>query len=395
MAPKAELFTRQPDAELVASQAEFTTGLDALAEYTLVSMPAELRDTLENPDKETAYANLADSHRGVLSRSEMEILSLGDTEVHAAEVAQLDLLFMLGSYLPGGADADKHVPGELRALIAYNKERFGLPDHMDFHMIVDVNTREYTKTGNIRTYTDGEIGDSERDFYIGHHFAEPHVKLAAFQLKTLLQTPDMANKEALLASSRDHIAQYDDYIRDYGKLSRDHFGYFRQYLVAYPDGTRNASGAFLPSVQMLEAVVHPPTEKYQEFLDTAMPHFPAWARPIIDTQRHESLKGNNIYEALQDGRLELTARETDLLGEVIVAFYNSKHTHAGIAHRQIPQAFRDGKRLSWDGLKDTDEQNIFELGAEIAGTGDFDVSNVLGNGILRLMQRMDAMGVEL
>jgi hypothetical protein len=345
MTTRPELFRNQSDEHFQVNQAGYETGVNALSDYTLHEMPGDLSQVRDKANP-FSFEDLAAKQQDVLEAGAMAVLSNHEEEV--ARIAQLDMLFMLGGYLPAGDTALDRAPGTLHALLDHNAERFGLPKRMDYEMIVDVNTKRYQTTGNIRLFSEGVQADAERDFYIGHYYSEPHMKLAAFQLRTLLERPDASdpNKATTLASARDHIDAFGGSVRDYGKLAVAHFGHFRPFLGEYPDGTRNASGAFMPSPQLAEMTLHEPTDQYDLFLTEAKPYYPKWSQPLITEWARQSHEGHNIRDAIIDGRLKLNDEQLDLLGEVVTALYRTKQAHLGTTYRQIPQAFPErGKGL--------------------------------------------------
>ncbi|HZM64424.1 MAG TPA: hypothetical protein VFB59_04795 [Candidatus Saccharimonadales bacterium] len=381
---KPRLFAELPDQAHLENHVEYIDGAAVLAAYTLHQMPAELRalSNLKGEDANKAYVDLAAKHAEILDDAAPDVYSNSDKA--KAEIAQLDLLFMLGCYLPGEAEADALVPPQLRAMLTYNAERFRLPKHMDYDMIIDVNTRRFMETGEIRVYSDGPERNSERDFYIGHYYAEPKVKDAVGSVRTILENPDLPNKKAMLDFARTQLTACRAIIGNYAQMPPEHFIYFRRHLMAYADGTRNASGTFLPSIQQLEVAMHAPTTAYLAFLEEAQPYFPAWARERMAEQTSDSRGGNNLLSKVLQGGIHLSTEELKSFRDLADEFLLTKNTHAQVAHRLIPKAFSAGK-LVVDQVSAKPEQDIFAVGEAVyAGTGDFNIPHLLGNGLKRL-----------
>ncbi|BCK66488.1 hypothetical protein Srufu_004410 [Streptomyces libani subsp. rufus] len=59
----------------------------------------------------------------------------------------------------------------------------------------------------------------------------------------------------------------------------------------------------MPSVQLLELVLLPPTTQYGIYLDQSLPYFPTWSRPLITEWRELSRKGDNVVQSVLHGRL--------------------------------------------------------------------------------------------
>jgi hypothetical protein len=382
MINRPNLFHNEVPDALRGSQQHFTNGFDVLSAYALQELPTDLSAVRTGA---MTYDELAQKQHGVVQDSYMTTTSNRDPQ--AAQVAQMDMLFMLGGYLPKGKESFDKVPNSLRAMLDYNTNRFNLPSHMDYETIVDVNSDTFQRTGNIRVFSEGDLADAERDFYLSHYYTEPYVKVAAFTLRSLVENPDSANKSEALASARDHLAEFAGALREYRHLAKEEFSHFRQYLTSYPDGVRNASGAFMPSPQLVELALHQPMPQFELFLAEATPYYPGWARPLIEQWKEDSKQGDNIKDALFAGRLDLDEEQRLLLTQVVTEFYNFKQAHLGVTVHQVPEAFPpnpDDRCLGKGDLKDFGERNIFES-KQVRGTGGFDVQNLLGSGVWRML----------
>ena len=360
-----------------------------LEEYVLGEMPADLRAIHE---KRMTREELSAKQAALLEELGPQIAMNQDPDV--AKLTQLDLLFMFGGHIPAGKDMYRSAPPALLGLISEQCDRFshiGLRPYMTYEMIVDFNAAEYARTGNMRVYADGPDGEQERDFYLGHHVAEPYAKAAAYQLRTLADQPDKVNATALLENAVTNLRTFGDYMKAYGRLPKDTFNYFRIYLSSYADGTRNASGAFMPSVQLLELATMAPTDMYDVYLDESHPYFPDWAAPVIQEWRTLSASGINIEDRLATGSLELDDQGRTALNNMLELFLQFRMTHLGITKAQIPEAFSTLDGLHKSGIvKDTDEKQI--LAPDYKGTAGFDVRNVLTNSVVRLANLQRRLG---
>lgn len=353
-----------------------------LTHYVLHELPYDLRKLSEG---DIGFEDLAAKEAGLLRAAESDVFRNTDPEV--AIQTQLDLLFMLGGFLPAGKEAFAQTPPSLLGLLGYHRERFGISDRMNYDLIIDENTRRFLTTGQIRVYSDDpEAARHERDFYIGHHFSETHAKAAAFSVKSLVELPQYVDHEAILVSTLTNLRTFREYMSAYGRLPKDTFTHFRQFLSEYPDGVRNASGAFMPSVQILELGLHKPSGEYRTFLDESAPYFPAWSQPILNEQLARCLEGRNLADMIDTPELTLSDEAQQHLIDAIGELIKFRQRHMGITFNQIPGAFdMDPTKIPLAELTNMIEGNIMEQGKG-RGTAGFNVRNVLVNSTIRLLQ---------
>lgn len=371
---REQLFTNLPTTP--EDTAPYDTSASPLAPYTLGEM---IPDLAAVRDGEMSYADLRAKQEVVLGQHAMAIAA--NTDPAAAEVTQLDLAMMVGGYLPAEQDAFKKAPPHLLGLLAQQADRFSLPGLMDYHLIIDVNSREHQNAGHMRTFT-GDPG--ERDFYYGHYLSEPLVKDAAYELHNLAESPQHLDTRQTLESAADNMDAFFRYMQQYIRMSRESFGGIRPYLTSYPDGTRNASGAFMPSVQLAELALRPPTPEHEKFLDSAMPYYPAWSRDIIADWRERSARGRNVMDMARSGEIAIGTDELakSALGRLIDGFTNFRMAHLAATRKQIPDAFPEGP-VSRRQAREFGEPDIMADGAK--GTADYNIPNVLVGSTSRMM----------
>lgn len=307
---------------------------------------------------------------------------------------QLDLGFMMGAYLP--EDNFSYCPGSLIDLMNKQADRYQLSPHMDYELLIDVNSREFEKTGQMRTYLDGEIGVSERDFYYGHYLSERHIKNVAMELRNLINNSAIPTEviSDTLGVAADSMREFNEYMGAYAKLPKEHFDAMRPYFASYPDGTRNASGAFMPSVQLAEIILHSPSVEQRVYIDESLPYFPLWSREAMARWAEESLEGHNIMSNIELGKLPMDSASIDELERLVREFYHFRTKHLGVTRKQIPQAF-DGQEVprSRKQIAEFGEPDIMAGGE--AGTAGFHIVNVLAGSasrIARLRDKIDTMG---
>jgi hypothetical protein len=387
---KEILFINQPDSPELFP--EPNSPRTPFAKYVTDAMPLDLADIREGTIN---YVDLATKHALLLEA--VSSLIENNTDEHAAAVMQMDLAFMLGGYLPvgsikaydteaeqSGPSAYDIAPTQLLTLLDLQAERFGLPKRMDYELIIDVNSAEYHRTGVIRTFLGGEMALGERDFYQGHSEAEAFMKEASTQLGALIDNPYLPNKVEILSAAAANVRTLGEYMKKYHDLKNPVFNAMRAYLAPYPDGTRNASGAFMPSIQLTELTLHAPSEQYDRQLDESMPYFPRWARAIIPTLRDDSRNGKNIHDMVKTGKLKLTEEEQVILDNIVSQFVGFRTAHLAVVRKKIPTPF-EGEAVpkSIKAFQKFGEPDIMASGSH--GTADFHIINLLAGSVHRLV----------
>lgn len=376
---KNALFTGQPDVHEAVAAAELSAS--PLAHYVLAEMPNDLEAIRA---ESMSYEDLRAKHDAVLDQFALEIDA--NTDIEKATVTQLDLAFMLGAYLPLKENAYREASPQLMALLDQQADRFGLPRRMDYDLIIDVNSAEYHRTGRMRTFTVGENALGERDFYLGHSESERFVKAAAYQLHSLIEMPETVDVNRTLEAAAANMKTFREYMGYYMRLSRVAFDTMRPYLDSYPDGTRNASGAFMPSVQLAELALHTPTEGQNTYIDESMSYFPAWSRDIVKTFQEQSMRGNNVVTRVVSGDLVLDENGKKALDGLVNEFLTFRTTHLAATRKQIPQAFDQEPPTSRRQIREFGEPDIMGEGDDRSkkGTAGFNIVNVLGGAAHRL-----------
>ncbi|MFE5585471.1 hypothetical protein [Kitasatospora sp. NPDC056531] len=352
-----------------------------LRDYVLHSLPAALGDLSA---KRLTHNQLADCQEQILRKVTPQCLSEGDERT--ARLLQLDLLFLLSGYAPAGPQA---APRALTELISAQCGRFpALDPHLSYEFLIDVNCEEYRRSGDIRVFSAGRDAALERDFYLGHHLSEPWAKSAAYGLRSLVLPAAAARPSAVLDDVVECLAEFTRYMARYRKLSQQAFNRFRPYHMGHPGGPRGASGAFMPSVHLLELALLPPSKGYGIFLDQSMSYFPSWSRPVIARWRGDSIRGANVAQRLRDGRLVLDRAGRDRLVRVIDKFVDFRMAHLGITRHALPEAFRERTGLTRRDIREQGGEHDILDGRD-PGTSGFNVRHVLTNAVYRLLALRD------
>ncbi|HET8669726.1 MAG TPA: hypothetical protein VFM05_03595, partial [Candidatus Saccharimonadales bacterium] len=281
-----KLFRSVPTATLLRTPRKLPPKTP-LEKYVLENLPAQIR--LHSNDK-LPLEDIAASQQQLLSSEGARIKAISD--LSAAREVQLDLVMMLGVYLLLRDRAFTVAPPILLELLETNAGRHAITKRMTYELIVDVNTEAFLRTnGQIRIFSYGDIGLIERDFYIGHHFAEKHIKDAYEMLREVVQEPGLPNKTERLQAVLTGLQEFTKYMAIFAHLKPDAYAYFRRFLVPYPDKVKNGSGAFMPSPQLFEMLLHKPGYAQTQHVTTNEQYFSQWAQPLLHSQREAAEGG--------------------------------------------------------------------------------------------------------
>ncbi|MGA5822604.1 hypothetical protein ACPC54_32680 [Kitasatospora sp. NPDC094028] len=348
-----------------------------LRDYVLHGLPTALGDISAGC---LTYRQLADYQEQMLRNLTPQCLAEDDERT--ARLLQLDLLFLLSGYAPAGPQAAPHA---LTELISARCGRFpALDPHLSYELLIDANCEEYLRGGDIRVFSAGRDAALERDFYLGHHLSEPWAKSAAYGLRSLVLPAAAARPAEVLDDVVEHLTEFTRYMARYRRLSQQAFNRFRPYHMGHPGGARGASGAFMPSVHLLELALLPPSNGYGIFLDQSMSYFPSWSRPVIARWRGDSVRGANVFQRLRDGRLVLDRAGRDRLVRVIDKFVDFRMAHLGVTRHALPEAFRERTGLTRRGIREQGGEHDILDGRD-PGTSGFSIRHVLTNAVYRLL----------
>lgn len=352
-----------------------------LAGYVLRELPKDLR----------SYVSGAFTHQRLAERQELLLLGeqLRITSVNSlneARLTQLDLLMLLGCYLLERERALIQAPPLLLKLLKENASRYAIAPRLTYEYIVDVNTEAFLRGRGVRVFSYGKIARIERDFYIGHHFAEKHMKQAYRTLRSIVDNPSTRAAD-LLQAVLDDLNEFTNFMAAYARLPHKEYGYFRQFLSPYPDKVKNASGAFMPSPQLFEMLLHPAGYAQTTYVADNMQYFSQWAQPLLRAGQEKAAAGRTIEALLASGELRLTPKEAKLLHAIVEQFIQFKLTHIRVVSSKIPEAFPKKPVIEREQLRQFRPlENAVREGRGVQqGTGGFAPQDFLADGINRLL----------
>jgi hypothetical protein len=355
-----------------------------LARYVLEDFPAQLAACVVG---EAQLVDVARNQQDMLTHERVRIENPVSRE--AAHTAQLDLTMLLNGYLLERDNALKLAPSVLLQLLEGNAARYGFASRMTYELLVDVNTEAFIQTGgHIRTFSEGDVAVIERDFYIGHHFAEKHIKSAYETLRSILKEPGQPYKEERLAGVAVGLRRFTEYMSAYSRLPHEEYAYFRRFIAPYPDKVKNASGAFMPSPQLFEMLLHKPGYAQLAFLTDNERYFSQSANKDFRMAQNQAAAGDTVEDMIINGRLSLTKAEATMFRAIVEQFIQFKLTHIKVASSKIPEAFPKRpllERQELQNFKPFHGANSDGVGKQ-EGSGGFRPQDFLGDGVRRLLE---------
>ena len=356
---------------------------NALAGYVLKELPKDIQDWSESA---LSLESLAKRQTQLLETERQRLYTLQTAE--EAAIVQLDLLMLLGAYLPAKEAAYELAPPLLLELLAHISTQHQLPSRLTYELIVDVNTTAFLQSGgHIRTFSRGKTGRIERDFYIGHYFAERHIRSSYELLAAVVSTPNIPNRCAYLRSALTGLVQFTEYMAAYSRLPADGYAYFRRFLTPYPDKIKNASGAFMPTPQLFEMLLHKSDFAQTEYLHRNAQYFPRWAQEQLQAQTEPTANAPTIQSLLANNALYLDTDEQQLLDAIIEQFIRFKLMHIRVASSKIPEAFPKPPTTEREALRSFQPKLDAKrdgTGTQ-RGTGGFAPQDFLADGVRRLL----------
>lgn len=306
-----------------------------------------------------------------------------------ARIAMLDFSFAMNAVIFSGGTS----PEEVTQLNAKLAQATGLPEMMTFEKIISINSK--LPFSQMRTFTDEEIGETEKRFYYGHELM--NVKLQettdiAAQSVDILRAEGQQGVDKVvesLGNGASSMKEFADFMKGFMRMPKEHFGVFRQYLSQYPDGTRNASGAFIgmPRLNIRLVGLSP---KYEQFLDEGMRYFPINEQSDIQHAREQAQEGDCLFAQCERMQGEPQQKLARALIQVIEPIHDFRLSHLTAVYYHIPQAMPEGLKNLKAELAQTEEEPILDdESGKAKGTGGF-----LPGPLLRNTLRLDLKALD-
>lgn len=362
--------------------------LGAFSEFILIEQPRMLAEIRAG---NLGVEALIQRQRELLTK-----LNHGDIEIAArdpmlANIAMLDLTFALNAVIlaknpPSGS---KH-PDELEQLSDHFAKVTGLQRTMTFQKIVTINSR--LPYEQMRTFTDGEVGETERMFYYGHELMDVRLRettrAATDAVAVLTANGKEQDVEISLMREVDNMNIFADYMNGFFRMPREHFSAFREYLKQYPDGTRNASGAFI-GMPRLNLRLMGSAPFYEQFLEQGRQYFSIAELPDIDQARIVAQQDNHLIALCERLQGDDQRRLAGILKQLIEPLHQFRILHLKAVLKYVRGSIPEGDEDLETKLTEPYESILEDQSDVVRGTGGF-----IPGPLLRNMLRLDLRSLE-
>lgn len=324
----------------------------------------------------------------ILANLDPEIIDRATVNPFLAKIAMLDLTFAINAAIfaedpPSGSTP----PDEVEKLSSHFAQVTGLPRTMTFEKIVGINSK--LPFQQMRTFTNGKVGKTERKFYYRHDLMDTILKDTtgvvsnAIDVLTDSGKQGVSQTETSLVRAADNMNEFSRFMTEFMQMPRTHFTVFRQYLSQYPDGTRNASGAFI-GMPRLNLRLMGSVPFYEDFLNEGMQYFPVSELPDIKQAHIVAQQGNYLVAICEKlGGYEGKSL-AGLLIQLIKPLHQFRLTHYTAVLKYLPpQAIPEGGKKLKAQLEKPYESILEDQPGVIKGTGGFSSGPLLRN-MLRL-----------
>ena len=247
-------------------------------------------------------------------------------------IASLDLKMIEAALVHTGAE----IPFSLALLV----DTFSISSirALTYEEIVLVNPHD-----DMRTFTGGDIGETEAAFYNMHRTIEIQLVYAIASMRTAIteiQHGDAPAATHALLHAVEQVKGLPGMVQALGLMTSGHFGVFREYLKSHPTrDLKGPSGAFSAGLPTLEILFrgNELSEKYRGYLRTNWEYFPLRGRNEL-AHALETKENSLIAEWRVRGKDPLLKPVIDALGEMFNTF---RRAHYNAVGRQLPEALKD------------------------------------------------------
>lgn len=231
------------------------------------------------------------------------------------------------------------VPDELGLLVDLFAEATHQPAVLTYEELIYINPQT-----DMRTFTMGEVGASERDFYTGHLRIEQLLEEVQRKLgntQFALENASVDKATMYMKEANQAFAQTLGFMRSITMTMKpDHFAAFRRYLTSHPTRKLNGPGgaftAAIPVIDMRLAGEYLP-ETYLDYVQTNYQYFPRNGRKEINLAANLIQEGKTLTALAQrQGNPTSLMEEMRRLSSVLREF---RLDHYKGVKYQIPAVF--------------------------------------------------------
>lgn len=311
----------------------------------------ELTEMLETPSKALV------AHVEFLLQEFKHELTLADciTGAPDRDIALLDLKMLESGVVHSGLTPPKQLVELIDRLTPS-----GTVPALTYEELIFVNPLH-----DCRTFTRGDVGNTEKNFYVTHGLIEGSLGRVIAIVKDCIlagKAPWSGMRSVPLGPGRtcrdgteyvqEELSEVLQKVTELSAMPPDHFVLFRKYLASHPlRNLKGPSGAFTASIPVLDLLLRgndlPPN--YPDYLRENMRYFPCDGQKEIQNAIH-TVSANqtlveiwrrrpNVVRKFSDPERDTQElkRMIDAIGEFLNAF---RRAHMGAVARQIPEALK-------------------------------------------------------
>jgi len=307
--------------------------LGAVSDFVVERLPMELEAIRVGSDTQKV-TNLVGS---LIENLSHEKIAKVMRSPHNLGLAGLDLKMLEAGIVQHGGKA----PEKLTHLVDIFSREANQPPGLTYEELIDINP-----PGDKRTFTKGQVGRSESDFYEGHRRIEHHLQNGIHAISHGINILIERNLEGIqravgnIQDARGEMARVVGYMGDFrSKFSKDHFSEFRPYLDPHPTrGLKGPSGAFSARIPVLELFVvgDQLLEEHKPYLENNIVYFPREGRRQIKKAIDASENGLTLFA--QSNRLGNPDELIVSIANLYSTFFDFRSQHYGAVAHHVPQA---------------------------------------------------------
>lgn len=194
--------------------------------------------------------------------------------------------------------------------------------------------------GDLRTFYDGEIGATERDFYRGHYQIEQLQELAICEINKLITYSEAGNETEAVTVALSALGAIQLTLPILDQFSKamnpDHFREFRRFFMADPlNGTPGASGVYTGSTPSLDSVLYGnrlPEQWRQEIVNNRK-LYPVQQRAMLATAQEITNAGKSLVDIYVGASSDLK----QVIVKIMEASRNFRAHHLGTIKAKLPE----------------------------------------------------------
>jgi hypothetical protein len=306
--------------------------LGNLSDYVMETLP----ERLEAP----SYELIRDCERLLDSLGSFDVRILEYEDIHTRSLASLDVKMLEIGIIQSGFTP----PEELTELV--DQLTGDAPPVITYDELLLLNPVD-----DFRTFTRGEVRETEAKFYLEQRFVEECLEHVIMKMRVAIEflKPETTldcytNVERAfraLAGTDGDLMPAIDAMKGLGFMTKGHFGIFRKYVSVHP--TRNLkgpSGAFTARIPIMELLLHGeelPLD-YMAYFEENRKYFPQQGRVEILEAFKQAQNGNTLTSlCYKNEQAKCIIGHINMIGEFLNDF---RTMHYQSVARQIPDILR-------------------------------------------------------